>query len=92
MFHATDGQLFDGDDAIRMWFTKIVRAPFNYVGYLECGTSWGGGRGGWEMAGEALLRLPADVKEHLGMARASSLKDVPDAFKLILDKDRQKGA
>jgi uncharacterized sporulation protein YeaH/YhbH (DUF444 family) len=92
MFHATDGQLFDGDEAIRMWFTKIVRAPFNYVGYLECGTSWGGGRGGWEMAGEALLRLPSDVKEHLGMARAHSLKDVPDAFKLILDKDRQKGA
>jgi uncharacterized sporulation protein YeaH/YhbH (DUF444 family) len=92
MFHATDGDLFDGDEAIRMWFTKIVRAPFNYVGYLECGTSWGGGRGGWSMGGQALQGLPADVKEHLGMARANSLQDVPDAFKLILDKDRQKGA
>jgi uncharacterized sporulation protein YeaH/YhbH (DUF444 family) len=92
MFHATDGDLFDGEEAIRMWFTKIVRAPFNYVGYLECGTSWGGGRGGWSMGGQALQGLPTDVKEHLGMARANSLQDVPDAFKLILDKDRQKGA
>jgi len=92
MFHATDGDLFDGDEAIREWFTKIVRAPFNYVGYLECGTSWGGGRGGWSMGGEALLGLPADVKAHVGMARANSLQDVPEAFKQILDKDRQKGA
>jgi uncharacterized sporulation protein YeaH/YhbH (DUF444 family) len=91
MFHATDGDLFDGDEAIRFWFTKIVRSPFNYVGYLECGTSWGG-RSGWSMGGEALKGLPTDVKEHVGMARANSLKDVPDAFKLILDKDRQKGA
>ena len=32
------------------------------------------------------------VKAHLGMARANSLQDVPEAFKQILDKDRQKGA
>ncbi|MBS1992234.1 MAG: DUF444 family protein [Cyanobacteria bacterium SZAS LIN-3] len=92
MFHATDGDLFDGEQAIRDWFTKIVKAPFNYVGYLECGTSWGGGRRGWSMGGEALMGLPADVKAHVGMARASSLQDVPEAFKQILDKDRQKGA
>jgi uncharacterized sporulation protein YeaH/YhbH (DUF444 family) len=93
MFHATDGDLFDGDEAIREWFSKIVRAPFNYVGYLECGTSWGGGRGGsWSLGGQALKGLPADVKAHVGMARASSLADIPEAFKQILDKDRQKGA
>ena len=93
LFHATDGDLFDGEEAIRDWFSKIVRSPFNYVGYLECGTSWGGGRGsGWSLGGQALKGLPADVKAHVGMARASSLADVPEAFKLILDKDRQKGA
>jgi uncharacterized sporulation protein YeaH/YhbH (DUF444 family) len=91
MFHATDGDLFDGEDAIRSWFTKIIKAPFNYVGYLECGTSWSGSRG-WSMGGQALQGLSADVKAHLGMAKANSLKDVPDAFKQILDKDRQKGA
>jgi len=93
MFHATDGDLFDGEDTIRAWFTKIVLAPFNYVGYLECGTSWSSGRGGgYSLGGQALQGLPAAVKAHLGMARANSLKDVPEAFKQILDKDRQKGA
>lgn len=92
MFHATDGDLFDGEDAIRGWFTKIIMAPFNYVGYLECGTSWGGRGGGWSLGGDALKGLPPQVKAHLGMARANSLQDVPEAFKQILDKDRQKGA
>jgi hypothetical protein len=32
------------------------------------------------------------VKQFVGMARAASLADVPDAFKQILDKDRQKEA
>ena len=88
MFHATDGDLFDGEEAIRDWFTRIIRAPFNYVGYLETGTSWGG-RSGFSLGGQALRGLPADVKAHLGMAKANSLADVPEAFKLILDKDRQ---
>jgi|GEM_PF-663562 len=91
MFHATDGDLFDGEDAIQEWFTKIILAPFNYVGYLECGTSWSG-RSGYSLGGQALQGLPPAVKAHLGMAKANSLKDVPDAFKQILDKDRQKGA
>jgi uncharacterized sporulation protein YeaH/YhbH (DUF444 family) len=97
MFHATDGQLFDGDDTIRQWWTKIISSPFNYAGYLEISNSWGGFGGwgsgsGWDMAGRALLGLPADVKAHVGMARAESLADVPEAFKQILDKDRRKEA
>lgn len=94
MFHATDGQLFDGEDTIQDWWTKLIRAPFNYAGYLEISNSWGGwgGSSGWDIAGRALQGLPADVKAHVGMARATSLADVPDAFKLILDKDRQKEA
>ncbi len=99
MFHATDGQLFDGAEVIRDWWTKIIRSPFNYAGYLEISNSWGGGGWGgwgggssWDMAGEALLGLPADVKAHVGMAQAKSLADVPEAFKQILDKDRQKEA
>lgn len=90
MFHATDGDLFDGEDQIQFWFTKIIRAPFNYVGYLEVGTSWGG-RSGYSLGGQALRGLPKDVKDHLGMAKANSLADVPEAFKQILDKDRQQG-
>lgn len=88
MFHATDGDLFDGEATIREWFTKIILAPFNYVGYLEVGTSWGG-RSGYSLGGQALRGLPPDVKAHLGMAKANTLADVPEAFKQILDKDRQ---
>ncbi|MBK9204427.1 MAG: DUF444 family protein [Candidatus Obscuribacter sp.] len=77
MFHATDGDLFDGEEAIRDWFTKIIRAPFNYVGYLEVGTSWSG-RSGYSLGGQALKGLPNDVKAHLGMAKASQLADVPE--------------
>lgn len=91
MFHATDGQLFDGEKVIQEWWTRIITAPFNYAGYLECVTSWSRG-GGWDIAGRALLGLPAEVKQYVGMARAASLADVPDAFKQILDKDRQKEA
>ena len=91
MFHATDGQLFDGEKVIQGWWSKIIQAPFNYAGYLECETSWSRS-GSWDTAGRALLGLPADVKQFVGMARAASLADVPDAFKLILDKDRQKEA
>jgi uncharacterized sporulation protein YeaH/YhbH (DUF444 family) len=91
MFHATDGALFDGRTVIQDWWTKIIRtAKFNYCGYLEVGTSWFGGGGGWNLGGEALLGLPADVKQFLGMARANSLADVPDAFVQILTKDRVK--
>jgi uncharacterized sporulation protein YeaH/YhbH (DUF444 family) len=92
MFHATDGDLFDGEGAIQEWWTKIIKAPFNYAGYLECGNSWGGFRSSWSLGGQALLGLPADVKAHIGMAKANSLADVPEAFKQILDKDRQKEA
>lgn len=88
MFHATDGDLFDGEETIREWFTRIILAPFNYVGYLEVGTSWGG-RSGYSLGGQALRGLPAAVKAHLGMAKANQLADVPEAFKQILDKDRQ---
>ncbi len=92
MFHATDGQLFDGRGVIQHWWTKIIEAPFNYAGYLECVTSWGSRSGSWESGGEALLGLPDQISQYVGMARAASLADVPEAFAQILDKDRQKGA
>lgn len=89
MFQATDGVLFDGDDVIRGWYTKLVKTDFNYLGYLECGgMSWGGS--GWQSGGQALKSLPEDVKKHVGMARVENLKQVPDAFKQILDKDKKK--
>lgn len=89
MFHATDGQLFDGAKVIQEWWSKIIRAPFNYMGYLECETAWSRGTG-WDTAGQALLGLPAEDKAFIGMAKARTLTDVPEAFKQILDKDRKK--
>lgn len=90
MFQATDGVLFDGDDVIRNWYTKLVKTDFNYLGYLECGGGWGWGSGSWQAGGQALLYLPEDVKKHVGMAKVDNLKQVPDAFKQILDKDKKK--
>jgi len=97
MFHATDGMLFDGEQQIQHWWTKIIRPEgghFNYCGYLEI-DPYGGmyrGAGSWDLGGRALLGLPADVKAHLGMSRVASMADLPNAFKEILDKDRVKGA
>jgi uncharacterized sporulation protein YeaH/YhbH (DUF444 family) len=89
MFHATDGQLFDGEENIRNWWTKIVESPFNYCGYLEIMTSFSRGSG-WDTGGEALLRLKPAIAAHVGMARVGSMQDLPRAFKEILDKDRVK--
>lgn len=90
MFQATDGYAFDGDSEIQDWVTKIIKV-FNYVGYLEIDTTGGSWRGSsWGNAGEALLRLPAEIKAHLGMAKVSDLKGVPEAFKQILNKDKRK--
>jgi len=90
MFQATDGMLFDGDDVIRGWYTKLIKTDFNYAGYLEVGgSSWGWGSG-WQSGGQALLGLAEEIKKHVGMGKADSLKQVPDAFKQILDKDKKK--
>lgn len=39
------------------------------------------------LAVRPLKGLPNDVKAHLGMAKASQLADVPEAFKQILDRE-----
>ncbi len=87
MFQATDGELFDGENVIRDWYTKIVESPFNYCGYLETRRS---SMSSWQEGGQALRQLKATVKEHVGMAQASKLNDVPQAFRDILEKDRVK--
>ncbi len=89
MFQATDGVLFDGDHVIRDWYTKLIKTDFNYLGYLEVGGSWGWG-GYWQSGGQALQHLPEEIKKHVGMARVENLKQLPDAFKQILDKDKKK--
>ncbi len=94
MFHATDGQLFDGADVIQNWWTKILSqsdAAFSFAGYLEIGNSWGGYSKDWDLGGQALIKLPSEIKDHLGMARVNSLSEVADAFVQILTKDRKKG-
>lgn len=89
MFQATDGYLFDGDDVIRGWYTKLIKTDFNYLGYLEIDGGWGWSSG-WASGGQALVGLAEEIKKHVGMARVSSLQDVPNAFKEILDKDKKK--
>ena len=90
MFHATDGMLFDGEEVIAGWWTKIVETPFNYCGYLEIITGSWGDPNSWGSGGRPLLKLKPDIAAHIGMARVSSLTDLPRAFKEILDKDRVK--
>jgi uncharacterized sporulation protein YeaH/YhbH (DUF444 family) len=88
MFQGTDGDLFDGDAVIQGWWKKIVlEAEFNFCGYLETGTSWGGWGGRWHAGGQALLGLPPEAKERIGMARANKPDDVIKAFKDILTKN-----
>ena len=90
MFHATDGMLFDGEDNIIAWWTKVVECPFNYCGYLEIPAGGWGDPNAWAEGGRALLRLKPAIAAHVGMARVSALSDLPRAFKEILDKDRVK--
>ena len=88
MFHGTDGDLFDGESAIQLWWKKIIlEAGFSYCGYLETGTAWGGFGSSWRLGGSALRGLPAEAKERLGMARANKKEDVIGAFKEILIKN-----
>lgn len=92
MFHGTDGDLFDGEFEIQKWWKKIILEDgFNYCGYLECGTSWGGFGSAWRAGGRALRGLPAEAKERLGMARANRKDDVIQAFKDILTKNANMG-
>lgn len=92
MFHGTDGDLFDGDDVIQAWWTRIIiDSKFSYCGYLECGTSWSGFGNEWRLGGKALKRLPPEVKARIGMARANRKDDVIQAFKEILLHNANEG-
>ena len=88
MFHATDGVMFESQKDITNWYIKLVKGNFNFLGYLEIDPGvWGGGN--WQSGGKALLLLPEEIKQHVGMGKAKSIKDVPDAFKAILTKDKK---
>jgi uncharacterized sporulation protein YeaH/YhbH (DUF444 family) len=92
MFHGTDGDLFDGSDVIAgLWHKLIIEAEFNYCGYLEVGTSWGGFGTSWRLGGQALMTLPPEAKAKLGMAKANRAEDVIKAFKDILTKNANDG-
>ena len=94
MFHATDGYMFEGDDMMIDWWTRLVSkgtdcGSFRFLGYLEidpyAGRGWG--RGDWAPGGLALLQLSPDAKKHVGMARVSNMDQVVDAFKAILTQE-----
>lgn len=95
-FQATDGYMFDGEDEVTAAVQKLIRGKFNYFGYLEIDPyagrwGWGWGRS-WAPGGMALLAVAPDVKPHVGMSRVSSMDEVVDAFKEILNKDKAKDA
>lgn len=89
MFHATDGVMFGEKSDMQAHYTKMVKGKFNFLGYLEIDPGLWAGSGGWQDGGKAILDLPEEIKKHVGMAKAKSLKDVPEAFKAILTKDKK---
>jgi len=92
MFHGTDGDLFDGDAVIGGWWKKLIlEGDFSYCGYLECGTAWSGFSTAWRAGGQALIKLPPEAKERIGMAKANKPDDVIKAFKEILTKNANAG-
>lgn len=95
-FHATDGYMFDGEDAVTEWYVRLIsdgadNGGFAFAGYLEI-DPWagrmGGGRRMWAPGGQALLDLPEEIAKHVGMARVSTMDEVMDAFKAILTGDK----
>jgi hypothetical protein len=96
MFHATDGYMFEGDDMMIDWFTRLVSSgtdcgSFRFLGYLEidpyAGRGWGSGD--WAPGGQALKQLSEAIKKHVGMARVSNMDQVVDAFKAILTQEAE---
>jgi uncharacterized sporulation protein YeaH/YhbH (DUF444 family) len=96
MFHATDGYMFEGEDMMIDWFTRLVSSgtdcgSFRFLGYLEidpyAGRGWGSGD--WAPGGQALKQLDAAIKKHVGMARVSNMDQVVDAFKAILTQEAE---
>jgi len=96
MFHATDGYMFDGEEEMIEWWTRLISpgtdgGTFRFAGYLEI-DPWGGrgwGASSWAPGGQALLQLPQAIKQHVGMARVSSMDEVVDAFKAILTQEAE---
>jgi len=96
VFHATDGYMFDGEDEITQWWTRLISpgpdcGTFRYGGYLEI-DPWGGRtwtRRDWAPGGQAILALPDEIRAHVGAARVSSMDEVMDAFKAILTREKQ---
>jgi uncharacterized sporulation protein YeaH/YhbH (DUF444 family) len=95
VFHATDGYMFDGEDTITDWWTRLISpgpdcGTFRYGGYLEI-DPWGGRtwtRRDWAPGGQAILALDEAIRQHVGAARVSSMDEVMDAFKAILTGER----
>lgn len=85
--HATDG-FGDSASVVTPLIEKMIRGGFNYFGYLEIDTyGWGGGS--WQSSGmEAARSVAADVAQHVGIAKISSMDQVPEAMKQIMDRDK----
>ncbi len=85
--HATDG-FGDSASQVTPLIEKMLRTGFNYFGYLEIDT-YGFGGGSWQSSGmQAAQNVAPDVKSHVGIAKISSMDQVPEAMKQIMDKDK----
>jgi uncharacterized sporulation protein YeaH/YhbH (DUF444 family) len=84
--HATDGWGFDGVGEIRDAIERIIRAGFNYFGYLEVRPSnWADGG---SVGMDAVRSVSPDVAQYVGYSKASQFEDVPKALQEMMDKDR----
>ena len=84
--HASDGY---GEPAsyVTPLIEKMIRTGFRYFGYLEIDPYGYGSR--YNSSGmEAALSVAPDVKPHVGIARISSMDQVPEAMKQIMTKDK----
>lgn len=83
--HATDG-FGEHEMQIIPWIEKLIRGGFNYFGYCEI-NPYGSWWGNFETSGmRAVKGTAADVREHCGWARVSSLDEVPAAMMQIMTK------
>ncbi len=85
--HATDG-FGDSASVVTPLIEKMIRTGFNYFGYLEIDTyGWGGGS--WMSSGmQAARDVAPDVAQHVGIAKVSSMDQIPEAMKQIMVKDK----
>lgn len=88
--HASDGYMFDEDEEVIEWWVRLLSKGSEngsciFGGYIEI-DPWAGRSittQNWAPGGQALMRLPPEIKAHVGMARVSTMEEVLNAVSAI---------